>query len=59
MRVEYTDEAMQYIREIMALKGITEKEAIAMVVNNYAGRCAKMVKDAQRAAERATEKYNK
>mgnify|MGYP005825214085 FL=1 len=43
----------------MALKGISEKEAIAMVVNNYARRYAKMVKDAQRAAERATEKYDK
>ena len=43
----------------MALKGISEKEAIAMVVNNYARRYAKMVKDAKRAAERATEKYDK
>ena len=57
--ISIEDEAMEHIREIAVLKGISEKEAIATVVNLYASKHARMIKDAHKAAERARQRYDK
>lgn len=52
-------EALEHIRKIAEMKGITEQEAIAAVINNYSSKYARLVKDAQLSADRAINNYNK
>lgn len=49
------NETLDYIRQIVEMKGITEQEAMAAVINNYAGEYARLVKASHVSAERARE----
>lgn len=58
-KITFEKEALEHVRQIAVMKGISEQEAIAVVVNVYADRHAQLIKRAHISAERAMKNYDK
>ncbi len=52
-------ETWLHIQQIAEMKSISEEEAMIAVLNNYAGRYARLVRDSHNAAEKGMQNYNK
>lgn len=46
-------EALEHIQQIAEIKGTTEQEAIAAVINNYSSKYVRLIESASRSAGRA------